>query len=222
MQVYRPFCAEKRELYVANGWGVTEGKWFNSEFETACPQFYALPAKETIHQIWLVQRCKIKDRVDVSNISNTRKLSIDECLSYDYMGSSEFEGFGGVSTSLRRMRNDQFAYTVRKMDIKVRFPHKRYANGKERNLYLYSFFGDEHYKAYAKNLKDISVGAWCVKESIGLTHLVQGRPTIWHDDFWWDIENDCMFSFRVDMIEALAVCIQNSYAKIDKEKDNAS
>jgi hypothetical protein len=218
MKVYRPFCEEKRKLYISNGWKINEGKWFSSEFETACPEFYALPAKKTIHDIWLVQRCKIKDCVDAGNITNTRKLSIDKCLSYDCMGISEFEGFGGVSTSLRRMRNDQFAYTIRKTAITANFPHKRYAKGKPRNLYLYSFFGEDHYSIYQESLYDVAAGAKWLKGSIGLTNLVNGKSNIWNDDFWWDIENDCMFSFRVDMIEALAACIQNSYIKIDSAK----
>jgi len=61
---------------------------------------------------WTLQRCRFK-----TNIGKKNTHSLDETLSYDYMGSSEFE-FGALNKSFKRILPELGKFRIIKTDYK--------------------------------------------------------------------------------------------------------
>lgn len=123
---------------------------------------------------YLVQRAKFKNREN--------RKGLDAILSFDYMGSAEFE-FGSLPDSLQRIRAkiNQYSYVeyqitktntvtifCKQSDIELA---RRHVDGLAKNEYRLKEYCDFQY--------------W----------IARGRES-WmscKNDFWWDISNDWMF-----------------------------
>lgn len=151
---------------------------------------------------WLIQRCTIKPF--------TPKQKVSEFLSYDYMGSSEFE-FGMTAKNLRAM----FAIldNLEIMEIsQIRKAHKTplclLAKKEEKQQiseYLLSIANDD--------------GEVRLKEYISLSKIVKGNPSSYaRDDFWIDLINNYAFSFQKEALKNFLTALKNSISFMNSKK----
>ena len=124
---------------------------------------------------YLIQRAKFEDR-------SKYKTGIDSILSFDYMGSAEFE-FGALPESLKRIRENISDYIY----IDIPFENK-----------IVSVFCNNKDKPEMKDtLTNVSKNYYRLKEYcdfvwwIGTINNILGCKC--QNDFWWDIDNDFMF-----------------------------
>jgi len=150
---------------------------------------------------YLIQRCtytgqgkKIGDEV------------VSDFYRQDYMGSSEFE-FGELPASLRRMyQHLDFYNKVGEREIKGKTVY---------------FWGDsKDFDEYAKFLEQLKPYE-DLKEVISFTDYFEEKKNFayLHDDFWWDIVNDIVFSFNKEAVEKFGICLLNSIDYMDKMKE---
>lgn len=123
---------------------------------------------------YLIQRGKFQNRED--------KKGIDSLLSFDYMGSSEFE-YGALPSSLRRVRENlskyvQFHYSLKKYPNKFITVFCR--------IEQEDFIGDILEKLASREirLKEFSAFDSYIKDDGYFKDKF---------DFWWDIDQDWFF-----------------------------
>jgi hypothetical protein len=122
---------------------------------------------------YLIQRAKFAD--------SPNKEGIDRVLTFDYMGSAEFE-FGALPESLKRVRKNIADY----MQFQYRF--KRHPAKEVTVLcqaYQYEFIGTI--------LEQLSRNKLRLKERCDLSEFFNPEQKYSSNDFWWDIENDWFF-----------------------------
>lgn len=158
-----------------------------------------------IYQPYLVQRAKVKD-----DVRHTKRIS--ENIETDYMGSAEFE-FGALPKSLRAIHADLPLYHI----IQV----KEIKNDKNMPLIVWSKIPFENLPEYVEHLKQMRLGKLRLKES---THFDQDwaknytRPEWRITDFWWDLDNDAMFSFKPAIMKVLPDSVRASVTYMDEQK----
>ena len=119
---------------------------------------------------YLIQRAKFQD--------NSNAKGIDSILSFDYMGSAEFE-FGALPQSLKRIRKNISDYVLSEYLL----------NDKKINIFCKEKEKAEIYII----LTGLSDNKYRLKEYCDLQDWIYFNPNILKSDFWWDIENDYMF-----------------------------
>lgn len=122
---------------------------------------------------YLIQRAKFDDRPN--------SKGIDRLLSFDYMGSSEFE-WGALPKALKRVRENladyvQFQYSFKKHPAKV----------------VTVFCKKEQQDLMGDILEQLSEGKIRLKEYCDLDNYVNPTTKYRDNDFWWDIDNDWFF-----------------------------
>lgn len=128
--------------------------------------------------IYLIQRASFTDRPD--------KKGIDSILSFDYMGSAEFE-FGALPESLKRIRERISEYTY--LDIPL--------NNKVITVFCLSSQKSDMKEILTKlaknqfHLKEYSCFDAYINPTINEIQWQKDHPH--KTDFWWDIDNDFMF-----------------------------
>lgn len=126
---------------------------------------------------YLVQRGTFIDREG--------KQGIDSIISFDYMGSSEFE-WGALPKSLRRIRDNKDSYALQELLIQSKVnPKKSY------RIAVYAKVNDLQ-EVYDR-IRDLAEDKIRCKEWHAFNHFI--NPS-WHEtkvNFWWDIENDFMW-----------------------------
>ena len=124
---------------------------------------------------YLIQRAKFQDKPHPTD------TGIDKILSFDYMGSSEFE-WGALPKSLKRIRQDidyyiQFQYSFTKHPAKV----------------VTVFCTKQQQEFVPQILELLSEDRIWLKETCDLPKYISGDVSYPTNDFWWDIENDWFF-----------------------------
>lgn len=120
---------------------------------------------------YLIQRGNFDER--------ETKKGIDSILSFDYMGSSEFER-GVIPNALRRIRSDIKRYIYIHVTIK----------GTPISIFCKKSQKDD-IKQY---LTELSENKHRLKEPSYFDYYINNDGYFKdHTDFWWDIENDVMF-----------------------------
>jgi hypothetical protein len=122
-------------------------------------------------ETWLIQRGKFQNR--------DFKSGIDSILSFDYMGSSEFE-WGALPNSLKNIRKDLNEYTYLDVPIKDK---------------VITVFCNDSQKSDIKiYLSQLAENKMTLKEFSAFDSYVNDDG-YYKDkfDFWWDITNDLMF-----------------------------
>lgn len=119
---------------------------------------------------YLIQRAKFN--------YDPYRNGIDSILSFDYMGSAEFE-FGALPQSLKRIRNKitnyhQYEFTLNEKKISV-------------------FCDNKDYTEICNIIKNLADNKYRLKEYCDFQHYIYFTPHMLRSDFWWDIENDYMF-----------------------------
>lgn len=127
---------------------------------------------------YLIQRAKFENR--------SNKKGIDQILSFDYMGSSEFE-FGALPKSLKRVRENPSNY--------VQF---QYSFKKQPNKLVTVFCKKEQQEFIGSILEQLADRKIWLKEHCDLDKYIKGEDK-YANDFWWDIDNDWFFwKFNTD------------------------
>ena len=125
---------------------------------------------------------------------NGNQMGIDTLVSFDYMGSSEFE-FGALPKSIKRIRDTIQTYRGKKFYIKNCFSETKI---------IYCFFSDKItsddmqsiFERLAKN--EISL-----QEYSDFDSYINNEQYYRGTNFWWDIENHFMFWAHDDKITPL-------------------
>ena len=151
-----------------------------------------------MHNVYLVQRGTVID-----NPSKNNRFS--QNVTNDYMGSSEFE-FGALPKSLRYIGENKSAYKMLKIQD---FNHEGNV------LYFYSNISDADMGKYLKTLSEMRNGTWHGKES---SRFEVGRNWGKEADFWWDLDNNVMFSFNKKMMDVLEDSIAVSLKYMNEQK----
>lgn len=120
---------------------------------------------------WLIQRCKFED--------SEHKSGIDSILSFDYMGSSEFE-WGALHKSLGNIRSELNEYTY--LDVPMQ------------DKVITVFCKDSQKSVIKLYLTELAKNKMRLKEFSAFDSYIK-NDGYFKDrfDFWWDIENDLMF-----------------------------
>ncbi len=120
---------------------------------------------------YLIQRAKFQNREN--------KTGIDSILSFDYMGSSEFE-WGALPSSLNNIRAniDDYVY----LDIPIK------------NKIITVFCKSSDKTNVKQYLSELSEKKFRLKEFSAFDSYISNDGYFKDKfDFWWDIENDLMF-----------------------------
>lgn len=120
-------------------------------------------------QSYLIQRAKFE---------TCDRKGIDGLLSFDYMGSSEFE-WGALPKSLKRIRDNSKEY--------CRFVFE-FEDYEEKTLVVLCKKDDS--ENVVKILHQLLNNEIMLKEYCDLNKYLNGKAG---SDFWWDIENDFFF-----------------------------
>ena len=121
---------------------------------------------------YLIQRGKF---------ASTDKKGIDGLLSFDYMGSAEFE-WGALPKSLDRVRASQKEY------IKFDFINDDYPDKS-----ITVLCKDKDRLEIITNLILLANNQIRLKENCDLDSYLKNDKDYRTSDFWWDIENDFFF-----------------------------
>lgn len=149
---------------------------------------------------WLIQRGKIN--VPLAPVGST----LSECVNQDYMGSAYFE-FGALPQSMRRIEQKLHLFRMRRIeDIK---------SDTGFTLRVYSYLNDREFQQYGECLRmmrglkkmnfDLEESSYFEVMSNGSFSFVSGT------NFWWDIENDVMWSFNKTFMSRLPKQLQASF-----------
>lgn len=145
----------------------------------------------------LIQRGKFKD-IEEKNI-----IGIDSLISFDYMGSSEFE-FGALPRSLRGITSSWNQYQV------VAVPGVHDADGLAPFLLCRKEQAEEIMGAVKIFMSEEYPKELRTKERVGLYNYLNPQSDYdLHVDFWWDIteDNDWMLCFGAFNMRRLVIAV---------------
>ena len=140
---------------------------------------------------WLIQRGVIKQPIKTN-------VRLSQAVKLDYMGSAEFE-FGALPKSLRRIESKLMKYVCRhkvKIDDELIF-----------SIAYPSEFDIDKYTIY---LKEIRVGNHQLKEGTSF-EIYAAKNKYNNFDFWWDIDNDVMWSTNKIFMKKLPMILKASF-----------
>jgi hypothetical protein len=150
-----------------------------------------------IRPIWLVQRAGIPTPLADTNATLTNSLNLE------YMGSAEFE-FGALPKSLRHLRS---AHEQGNMVIRL-VPDILQG---ESPLRVLSAFDDDSFLEYTKELNKLRYENPRTKECTRFQHDYGKMWGPSNTEFWWDIDNDAMWSFNKRYMNRLVSYLENSF-----------
>lgn len=131
---------------------------------------------------YLIQRCMMMDiERDNERTPSMQKKGIDKILSFDYMGSAEFE-FGALGKSLKEIRKHIDDYEF----FDVTFGDKR----------VDVFAPKANKEVVIEYLKGLVSDKYHLKEFIGFRDWIQNMGRVdkfFNENCWWDIENHYFF-----------------------------
>jgi len=150
---------------------------------------------QTVTEPWLIQRAEIR-----SPLADPKEATLTKSLRLDYMGSSDFE-FGALPASLRRIRSAPY-HATRLV---------RWITQDESPLRVFSCFNEEDFEKYTEFLKELRFGNPQLKE-VSRFGANYPQEKYFCTDFWWDIENDVIWSFNKNYMNRLPQYLKNSFA----------
>lgn len=143
-------------------------------------------------ETYLIQRGTIKNK-------DKDEMGIDSHLSFDYMGASEYE-WGALPASLRRIKEQKMVLTVAKIDNKDVWYLKpsKYTSFDVEEMLIQLSKNNIRLKCFIRFSKNFDQ-----KET----------QNTFDENFWWDIENDIMFSLDSVFMQNLQSYVDNSMKK---------
>lgn len=172
----------------------------------------------TIRTPYLIQRAHINNPLAPA----TERLG--KAVRFDYMGASEFE-WGALPASFRRMQAQQQKFSVRLVhDIR----------DEDSPLRIFSYLDDENFTAYVKFIRELREPSNNPRERIRLKErsefsleekrfderMYANRKDSYKPDranFWWDIDNDVMFSFHKMFMNRLGHHLTATFEYMDSK-----
>jgi hypothetical protein len=146
---------------------------------------------------YLVQRAKI-----CRPLGDFKGEKLSVAVNFDYMGSAEFE-WGAIPAAFKLLKENQVALQIDVIpDI---------LNG-EAPLRMCHYLGDVDRVDYVEHLRNMRQGKYRLKESIrdyDLTNTYKAGI-----DFWWDIENNVIWSFDKEFMNRLIDHLNASFKVI--------
>jgi hypothetical protein len=158
-------------------------------------------ASQTLRKPYLIQRANIVKPLSPKNQAG--KVTLSKSVSFDYMGSSEFE-FGALPKSLKRLHA---AY--KEKGLKTRLLNN--ITEGDSQLRVVSALSNEEFETYAEYLVELRYKNPRLKESSYFGHDHTKEYRYLSADFWWDIENDVMFSFNKEYMNRLQLHLSASW-----------
>lgn len=152
----------------------------------------------TIVQPYLIQRANIK-----RPLNEHKGDRLSQAISFDYMGSAEFE-FGAIPNAFRDAREHFPNYKESKiLSIKEG----------ESVLRVFHCMSDEEFGEYAKILEKLRADEYSIrtKESVGLDPKSYHNKKLEPTDFWWDIDNNALWSFDKEFMKRLPDHLKASF-----------
>jgi hypothetical protein len=148
---------------------------------------------------YLIQRCKIN-----RPLGEYVGLPVSKAVRFDYMGSAEFE-FGAIPKSFREIRANFDQYKI------TRVPSVTETKDVAVALRVFHNMSDGEFAEYTKWLESARANESNIdtKESVGLDPKGHYNKDV---DFWWDIDNNVMFSFDKNFMNRLTEHLQASFA----------
>lgn len=119
---------------------------------------------------YLIQRAKFKN--------NPERKGIDSILSFDYMGSAEFE-FGALPQSLKRIKEQITSYHLFEYIID------------NKKIIVFCKKGNEAEICIIVNR--LADNKFQLKEYCDFSDWIYSRKNYRNSNLWWDIKNDYMF-----------------------------
>ena len=143
-----------------------------------------------------MQSLRLIQRGTIRTEQRTDSKGIDALVSWDYMGSAEYE-FGALGNSLKRIRSSIVDYSQFELEI----------SGRKITV----FCKTAEQKEVETAIVNLSKNPPRLKEIAEFDNFCGNRPDCrWksNTNFWWDINNDFMFwpsddVFTKSMIEAI-------------------
>ena len=139
--------------------------------------------------VYLIQRGNFR--------KSDRKRGVDNLLSFQYMGSSEFE-FGAMGESLKRIRRELHNYTYETVVF----------NGRPITVFAQT----TQIAAVYSVLGELARGTKRLKERGDFDTYIYPNDHRWasETDFWWCLDSDFMFwranaEFMVEFLAAMGV-----------------
>jgi hypothetical protein len=162
--------------------------------------------------VYLVQRGTIKRPLGLY-----KDCSLGSAVSFDYMGSAEFE-FGALPKSFRRIEAQSNMYELHKVESIVGI-----LNGREFTLRIYANFDTEEEKlAYIKKLEALFAGKSYTKESLRVKQIEGSKVAIQDNiDFWWDINNDVFLCFDKQFMTRIGNYLQATFRNLNENAAKA-
>jgi hypothetical protein len=151
--------------------------------------------KNAVTSPYLIQRCKIKDR------SNKTKI-VSEALSFDYMGSSEFE-WGALP------RNTEALYLKRDKMVITDYTGVLPKNVK--SLFILSL--PEQAVKYQTELLNLIQGKTRTKEYVFSSFSDEETTEV-----WLDLDNQVVFSSNKNILARLSTLLEGSMVKIKENQ----
>lgn len=157
---------------------------------------------KTIQRPYLIQRGTFRD-IALEDI-----VGLDSLISYDYMGSAEFE-WGALPKSLNEICNQWEKYAIKSTPI---------TDSKKETMWLICL--PDQFDDIMKAVKYFSENQYSgqelrTKEFVGLYDYINPKKErSWNRaDFWWDIDNNWMICFGQDHITKLVTAINKVCTK---------
>lgn len=197
-KLYKVIPTSELSLYSQHGWSQSlrhgslkpDTMWVELSYNNG--QSYTdhfVIERKTPHLILLGKIVRPFSRVEGRGLSSS--------LDLEYMGSAEFE-YGAIPRSLSRIYHQRFAYQKHRIDeVFIQQQDCKYV------CRLFTHFKGDDLAAYRAFLVELQAG----KHENHLKEFSQfdfkeGMPK--RNDFWWDIENDCMWSYDKQYMGRLA------------------
>lgn len=134
-------------------------------------------------------------------------LTLSKAVSLEYMGNAHFE-FGALPRSMRRLQASFTDVKIRKVDSITS------KNGSV--LRVLSTMSDEQWQIYEKHLHDLREDKIHTEE---VTRFAKNYVSQFSSvDFWWDIDNDTMWSFDKQFMNRLTEHLSASFKYMDEQK----
>lgn len=151
-------------------------------------------------RLWLIQRGRFE------SIEKEKIEGIDSLISFEYMGSAEFE-WGALPKSLRRIIEDgngRYGF--------VEIPEIKNSNAE--SAFAYCLLSEENDVREA--IQHLSKNDYGYKESAMMaSYINNGENYRYSSNFWWDIENDFFVLFGEEKRVMLQVAIDKMKIKWD-------
>lgn len=151
-------------------------------------------------RLWLIQRGVFED-IELEKIEG-----IDSLISFEYMGSAEFE-WGALPKSLRRIIEDgngKYGF--------VEIPEIK--NSNDEPAFTYCLLSEENDVKEA--IQHLSKNDYGYKESAMMSSYINnGENYRYRSNFWWDIQNDFFVLFGEEKRDKLQIAINKMKLKWD-------